>query len=92
MEEKSKLILKRDRYKVLATGCAFVFAFALISFLISISLVFEGGHGYFRYRKMIYDQRIKKEEVTKENSKECPTNEKIIPVVDDMPQDSSIVS
>lgn len=39
MEEKSKLILKRDRYKVLATGCAFVFAFALISFLISINTI-----------------------------------------------------
>ena len=39
MEEKSKLILKRDRYKVLATGCAFVFAFALISLLISINTI-----------------------------------------------------
>ena len=39
MEEKNKLILKRDRYKSIATGCAFVFTFALVSFIISINTV-----------------------------------------------------
>ena len=39
MEDKNNLILKRDRYKSIATGCAFVFAFALVSFIISINTV-----------------------------------------------------
>ena len=65
---------------------------AVISFLVSIVLVGEGGSGYFRYRKMIYDQRNKKEEVNNDVNKECPTDNNIIIPIDDMPQDSSIVS
>lgn len=66
---------------------------AVFAFLVSISLITEGSSGYWKYRKNITIEKNKNINDSKENTEEeLPSGEIIIPVNDDMPQDSSIVS
>lgn len=66
---------------------------AVFAFLVSISLITEGSSGYWKYRKNITVEKNKDINDSKENTEEeLPSGKIIIPVNDDMPQDSSIVS
>ena len=66
---------------------------AVIALLCAAGLIIDGAVGYGRYRKSINksDEKKKEEEKSDEISKDAPTEQIIIPVVDE-PTDSAIVN
>ena len=66
---------------------------AVIALLCAAGLIIDGAVGYGRYRKSLVkkDEKQKEEEKSEEISKDVPTEQIIIPVVDE-PTDSAIVN
>ena len=66
---------------------------AIIALLCAAGLIIDGAVGYGRYRKSLVkkDEKKKEEEKSEEISKDAPTDQIIIPVVDE-PTDSAIVN
>ena len=66
---------------------------AVIALLCAAGLIIDGAVGYGRYRKSLVktDDKEKEEEKSDEISKDAPTEQIIIPVVDE-PNDSAIVN
>lgn len=64
---------------------------AVIAFIASLGLIIEGASGYGRYRKMVVKQREqqKEKEEKAEDIVEVPTNEEIIPIIDESNNDSA---
>lgn len=66
---------------------------AVIALLCAAGLIIDGAVGYGKYRKSLVksDEKQKEEEKSEEISKDAPTEQIIIPVVDE-PTDSAIVN
>ena len=84
-------ITKRRLSDFLAYEWILMIIIAVIALLCAAGLIIDGAVGYGRYRKSLVKPVEKEKETTDEVSKDAPTEQIIIPVVDE-PTDSAIVN